>query len=65
MGGFYIIFFDKDYIIKEAHKSKKYPTVKEITFLLKSLEALELNEVENLMIDILTDEEYRQISNID
>lgn len=65
MGGFYIIFFDKDYVIKEAHKSKKYPTIKEITYLLKSLEKLDLDEVQDLMMDILTDEEYRQISNID
>jgi len=65
VGGFYVIFFDKDYTIKEAHKSKKYPTVKEIAFLLKSLEKLDLADVKDLMMDILTDEEYRQISNID
>ena len=65
MGGYYVIFFDKDYIIKEAHKSKTYPTVKDITYLLKSLEKLELEDVQDLMMDILSDEEYRQISNID
>jgi hypothetical protein len=62
MEGYYVIFFDKNYVIKEAHKTKKYPTVKEIVYLLKSLEQLDLEEVQDLMMDILTDEEYRQIS---
>jgi len=61
MEGFYVIFFDKDFTIKEAHKTKKYPTVKDIAYLLKSLEKLDLKDIQNLMMDILTDEEYRSI----
>ena len=59
--GYYVIFFDSEYNIKEAHKAKTYPTVKEITYLLKSLEKLDLKDVENLRMDILTAQEYRAI----
>jgi len=58
---YYVIFFDADYNIKEAHKSKKYPTVKDITYLLKCLEKLELEDVQDLRMDILTAQEYRAI----
>ena len=60
-GEFYIIFFDEDYNIKKAHKAKKYPTVKEIVYLLKSLEQTELSDIENLKMDIITAEQYRSI----
>jgi hypothetical protein len=58
---YFVVFFDAEYNIKEAHKSKTYPTVKEITYLLKSLEKLDLKDVENLRMDILTAQEYRAI----
>ena len=58
---YYVIFFDESHNIKQAHKSKKYPTVKDIVFLLKNLEQTDLKDVENLMMDILTEQEYKQI----
>ena len=60
-GEFYVIFFDGDYNIKKAHKAKKYPTVKEIVYLLKSLEQTELSDIENLKMDIITAKQYRSI----
>jgi hypothetical protein len=59
--GYYVVFFDSDFNIKEAHKSETYPTVKDITYLLKSLEKLDLKDIENLRMDILTTQEYKQI----
>ena len=40
---------------------KKYLTVKEIVYLLKSLEQTELSDIENLKMDIITAEQYRLI----
>ena len=58
---YYVIFFDIYNTIKLAHKAKKYPNVKEIVYLLKSLEKSELKDVENLMMDIITEEQFREI----
>lgn len=58
---YYVIFFDDDYNIKKAHKSKKYPTVGEIVSLLKLLEVSELTNVEKLKMDIITEEQYRKL----
>lgn len=58
---FCVIFFDDDYNIKKAHKAKKYPTVKEIVYLLKSLEQTELSNIEDLKMDIITAEQYKAI----
>lgn len=59
--GFYVIFFDKNYDIKKAHKAKKYPTVKEIVYLLKQLEQADLKDIENLMMDIITEEQFKAL----
>ena len=61
MDGYYVIFFDDDYNIKKAHKAKKYPTVGEIVYLLKSLEQSELTEIEKLKMDIITEQAYREM----
>lgn len=58
---YYVIFFDDDYNIKKAHKSKKYPNVSEIVSLLKLLEVSELTNVEKLKMDIITEEQYRKL----
>jgi len=48
-------------MIKKAHKSNVYPKVKDIVYLLKVLEKSELEEVENLMMDIITEEQFRAL----
>ena len=56
---YYVIFFDKNNDIKTAHKAKKYPTVKEIVYLLKNLEQTDLKNIEDLMLDIITEEQFK------
>ena len=60
--GYYVIFFDEDYTIKLAHKSKVYPKVGNLVYLFKSLEKSELKDIENLMMDIITEEEFTKLS---
>ena len=60
-GPYYVIFFDKEFNIVRAHESKKYPMLKDIVFLLKSLEQTDLKTPEDLMMDILTEKEYKNI----
>ena len=60
-GEYYVIFFDNEYNIKKAHKAKKYPTIKEIVYLLKLLEESDLEEIEDLKMDIITEQQYKQI----
>lgn len=58
---YYVIFFDKDFNIKSAHKSKRYPNIKEIVYLLKMLEQSDLKDVEDLRMDIITEQAYREL----
>jgi len=58
---YYIVFFTDDYIIKAAHKSLKYPSVGDIVYLLKNLEQLDLEKIEDLKMDILSQEEFNKI----
>ena len=59
---YYVIFFDKEHSIKKAHEAKTYPTVKDIVYLLKSLEKSDLSDIEDLMMDIITEEQFKQIN---
>ena len=59
--GFYVVFFNEDYTIKKAHYTETYPKVKNIAYLLKSLEKTELSEIENLMMDVITADIYNEI----
>ncbi len=61
MTGYYVIFFDDDYNIKQAHKAKNYPIVKEIVYLLKSLEQSDLKDIESLKMDIITEQAFREM----
>ena len=61
MDGYYVIFFDDEYNIKKAHKANTYPTVKEIVYLLKSLEKSDLKDIEELKMDIITEQTFREM----
>ncbi len=61
MAAYYVIFFDAYNTVKLAHKAEKYPTVKQIVYLLKSLEKTDLKDVENLMMDIITEEQFKEL----
>lgn len=62
---YYVIFFDEDFVIKEAHKSKTYPTVKQIVYLLKLLEKSDLTDIENLRMDIINETQFKEMINED
>ena len=60
---FYVVFFKEDNKIVTAHKAPEYPKVSEIVYLLKLLEKSDLEDIEDLMMDILTEEEFKGIDN--
>ena len=60
---YYVIFFDENHSIKTAHKAETYPKVKDIVYLLKLLEKSELTDVENLSMDIITEEQFQDLTN--
>lgn len=61
---YYIVFFDKEYNIKKATKSASFPLVKDIVYLFKVLEKSELKNVEDLSMDIITEEDFEKIRTI-
>jgi len=58
---YYIVFFNEDHEIKKATLVEQYPKVKDIVYVLKMLEKTDLKDIENLSMDILTEEDYKQI----
>lgn len=61
MAGYVVVFFDDQFNIKKAHKTDSYPTVKNIVYYLKLLEKSELKDIEDLRMDILTEEDFNSI----
>jgi 5'-3' exonuclease len=57
-----VIFFDNDKNIVKAHEIEKYPKIKDLVYLFKLLEKTELKEIEELSMDILTEEQFKQIN---
>jgi len=61
MNSYYVIFFDSEHNIKKAHKSEKYPKVGDLVYLFKLLEKTELKDIEELSMDIITEEQFNSI----
>lgn len=58
---YYIIFFNSDNQIIKAHRSVSYPKVGEIVYSLKLLEQNDINSIEELMMDIISEEEFNKL----
>jgi len=61
---YYIIFFKADHTILKATEVKEYPKVKDIVYTLKMLEKSDIAddvEINDLSMDIITKEQFKQI----
>jgi len=57
-----VIFFDDEKNIVKAHETKTYPKIKDLVYFFKLLEKTDLKEIEDLSMDILTEEQFKQIN---